>query len=124
MIVDQVEIGAILNELLSISRSEGALILSSEGNVVGSKFSKDFIKSKLILDFKNLLEAMLNITLKVNFGNPEQLFVQGTKRKIFIYNVSEESKFYVILFGISDMNTGLANIAIEKTIPSIEKVIQ
>lgn len=123
MMVEQSEINSILDELLSISESEGALILSSDGSIIGSKLKNDFIKSKLVKYFSELMATVISITSKVNFGEPEQIFVQGTERKIFVHEVKEKN-VYVILLGTSDMNTGFASIAIEKIIPTLKRIVQ
>ncbi|MFQ6089093.1 MAG: hypothetical protein ACE5K0_09365 [Candidatus Methanofastidiosia archaeon] len=120
---DRGEMNSALNKLLSISESEGASILSSDGYIIGLKFKNKFIHSKLAEFLSEFIITAISIISKADFGNPEQILIQGTERKILIHK-AQKKNFYAILFGTSKMNTGLASTTMKKMIPFIEKIIQ
>jgi len=117
------EIDTALNKLLSISGSEGASILSSDGHMIGTKFKNKVIQSKLTDFSSEFIITALSTVSNDNFGDLKQIIILDTEKKIFMHKVQKNNS-YAILFGTSKMNTGLACIKTKKLIPSFEKIIQ
>ncbi|MBN1273146.1 MAG: roadblock/LC7 domain-containing protein [Candidatus Aminicenantes bacterium] len=110
------ETDAILNSLLSVAGSEGAVILSGKGDVIDSKFNNSEMKSQFDDEIKELVAFVNSLSDRENFGDPLQIFVQGSENQILIYRI-DSGPYYVLVLGTSSMKTGFIGIAIEKTIP-------
>ncbi|MFW6128944.1 MAG: roadblock/LC7 domain-containing protein [Candidatus Aminicenantaceae bacterium] len=111
----------IVKELMNISESEGAMILTTEGSVIGAELKNDYNKSQLITAFSELMDIINKIMSKENLDEPDQVFAIGEKKKILIYQIKDKG-LYVIVFGSENMNTGFAKIAIEKTLPLLKEI--
>ncbi len=111
----------IVKELMNISESEGAMILTTEGSVIGAELKNDYNKSQLITAFSGLMDIINKIMSKENLDEPDQVFAIGEEKKILIYQIKDK-ELYVIVFGSENMNTGFAKIAIEKTLPLLKEI--
>jgi predicted regulator of Ras-like GTPase activity (Roadblock/LC7/MglB family) len=113
---------SLLDKLLDISGSEGASLLASDGQLIGFKSRKGIDSTRLPNAYSNFIRAALNAVARSNFGDLEQVIVLDNEKKILIRKVQEKN-IYSILFGTSEMNTGLASMKTKEMIPLFEKAV-
>jgi predicted regulator of Ras-like GTPase activity (Roadblock/LC7/MglB family) len=115
-------VDSLLNRLLDISGSEGASLLASDGRLIGFKSKTGADLSHLQDIYSNFMLTVLNTVTRLNFGDLEEIIILDREKKILIHKVQEKD-IYSILFGTSEMNTGLASMRTKEMMPLFEKAV-
>jgi predicted regulator of Ras-like GTPase activity (Roadblock/LC7/MglB family) len=110
---------AIMTRLSDVQGSLGAMIVSRDGEVMGSKLDRQFAQDKIAAMGSDMVAMCQRVTSECNFGRPDIVVVEGENGKVAGVN-AERDLGYIFLLGKADMNVGMAKVMLAEVVDEFE----
>ncbi|MFC1833107.1 roadblock/LC7 domain-containing protein [Thermodesulfobacteriota bacterium] len=111
---------SILSKLDTVSGHLGCMIVSHDGEILGSHLDKAYGQDKIAAMSTDMVNMCDRVTGECKFGHPDIIVIEGESGKIA--GVNAHGKIgYIFLLGKQEMNLGMAKIMLHETVKEFEK---
>lgn len=111
---------SILKKLDGVQGHIGCMIVSHDGEVLGSHLDRAYSQDKIAAMGTDMVSMCGRVTSECKFGHPDILVVEGENGKIAAVN-AHKNLGYIFLLGRKEMNLGMAKIMLHETVTEFEK---
>lgn len=112
-----------LSQFSDIGKHEIVTVFSSEGKILASEYAVGFLADGVPERMEKLGISTNDIVKAMNFGELEQMLVEGEKRKLLIHRDSDHG-FFVALGGRKNLSVGLARITMKDVMNKLRSILK
>jgi predicted regulator of Ras-like GTPase activity (Roadblock/LC7/MglB family) len=110
---------AIMKKLDTVNGHIGCMIVSHEGEVLGSHVDRAYSQDKIAAMGSDMVNMCDRVTAECKFGHPDIMIIEGEAGKIAAVN-AHRNLGYIFLLGRSEMNLGMAKIMLHEVVKEFE----
>ena len=105
----------IMGEMNNIPGILGVMMVSAEGEIIGSKLTGQLLQKGLEATGSDMMDMLAKVVPKYRFGGPKTLVIEGEEGKMMVVYAGR-SIGYLVIAGTPELNVGLAGVVIQDVV--------